>query len=66
MEPGTSREAQAGAGCPKPACRRQEPPGEEAATVGEMTAGEAEKWKDSEDELDPRIQACNQTKQTTF
>uniref|UniRef100_A0A3Q2ZH00 SH3 domain-binding protein 5 n=1 Tax=Kryptolebias marmoratus TaxID=37003 RepID=A0A3Q2ZH00_KRYMA len=74
MEPGASREAQACAGCPKPACRRQETPGEEAKSgegslntgtfkpaAGEMTAqcgkaGEGEKRREIEEELDPRIQ----------
>lgn len=34
MQPGTLREVPSGAGCPKPACLREETPGEEA-TGGE-------------------------------
>lgn len=69
METGTSREAQARAACPKAVCRRQESPGDDDDGAGEMTAqcgkaGEAERRTESEEELDPRIQACLKTNHT--
>lgn len=63
MEPAASREAQARAGGLRAVCSRQESPGEdEDDEAGERTAqcgtaGGAESRKESEEELDPRIQA---------
>ncbi|XP_013882210.1 SH3 domain-binding protein 5-like isoform X1 [Austrofundulus limnaeus] len=61
MEPGTSREAQARSGCPTAVCRHHDSPAAAAAEAGEKAAqcgqaGGAERRKESEEELDPRIQ----------